>query len=629
MTGFLTSGLSALTGIKTALDITGQNISNVNTPGYSRQRVDFVASQPQRTLGGAIGNGVLVDSITRLYDEFVFDSIVDGSSGAGRLNALTNYAERVNNLLADSELGIGPSVQNFFDALQDATADPSSAELRRVVLGEAVSLTDRFSRIGNELQSISEELDRNIETTINEINVLSAEIADLNDRISAAINAPLPPNDLLDQRDVALTRLAELVGIETVNDADGNINVLALPGISIVTGAGSNELVAASDPLDTSRILVELRSGLTGASAPVQLDSGQLGGLVTARNDIVDNTLDQLGRTALTLATTLNQQSNAGFDLNGNFGADIFEIPGSFAARPSSDNTGTGSLAVSLGDLGALAGESYELLFDGTNYSAVRRSDGGVVSVSGTGTALDPLTFDGLSVVVAGTPAADDRFAVEPTRAAATEIRVTLTDPEQLAFAAPVAASAALSNTGNGAIAISEIVDVTDPDLLTTSTIDFITATTYSVNGAGSFAFTSGDPIVINGTEFTITGTPAAGDQFTLSANTNAVGDNRNALELAALRDRGVLDGGRTGLVGSFGQIVTESGIRTRNFQAARDAQDALLTTAIRQQQDVSGVDLDEEAANIVRFQQAFQAATQLIAISNDLFEELLGATAR
>ena len=629
MTGFLTSGLSALTGIKTALDITGQNISNVNTPGYSRQRVDFVASQPQRTLGGAIGNGVLVDSITRLYDEFVFDSIVDGSSGSGRLGALTNYAERVNNLLADSELGIGPSVQNFFDALQDATADPSSAELRRVVLGEAVSLTDRFSRIGNELQSISEELDRNIETTINEINVLSAEIADLNDRISAAINAPLPPNDLLDQRDVALTRLAELVGIETVNDADGNINVLALPGISIVTGAGSNELVAASDPLDTSRILVELRSGLTGASAPVQLDSGQLGGLVTARNDIVDNTLDQLGRTALTLATTLNQQSNAGFDLNGNFGADIFEIPGSFASRPSSENTGTGSLTVSLDDLGALAGESYELLFDGATYSAVRRSDGGVVSVTGTGTALDPLTFDGLSVVVAGTPAADDRFAVEPTRAAATEIRVTLTDPEQLAFAAPVAASAALSNTGSGAIAISEIVDVTDPDLLTTSTIDFITATTYSVNGAGSFAFTSGDPIVINGTEFTITGTPAAGDQFTLSANTNAVGDNRNALELAALRDRGVLDGGRTGLVGSFGQIVTESGIRTRNFQAARDAQDALLTTAIRQQQDVSGVDLDEEAANIVRFQQAFQAATQLIAISNDLFEELLGATAR
>ena len=629
MTGFLTSGLSALVGIKTALDVAGQNIANVNTPGYSRQRVDFTPSQPQRTLGGAVGNGVVVDGLERIVDEFVFESIVDGSTGKGRLDALTSYSERVNNLLADPELGIGPSIQNFFDALQDATADPSSAELRRVVLGEASSLTDRFGRIGNELQAIADEIDRNIESTIDEINVLSAEIADLNDQIAASLNAPLPPNDLYDLRDLALTRLAELVGIETVDDDDGSINVIALPGSSLVTGSGANELVAAVDPLDTSRRQVELRSGSTGASAPIELASGQLGGLVTARKEIVDKTLDQIGRTALTLATTLNEQSNAGFDLNGNFGADVFNIVGAYASRPSSDNTGTGSLTVTLDDLGALEGESYELLYDGTGYTAIRRSDDVAVAVSGTGTALDPLIFDGLSVVVAGTPAADDRFAIEATRAAATELRVAISSVDELAFAAPVAASAALNNTGDATIAIGGTVDINDANLLSTSTIAFIDPSTYSINGAGSFAYTSGSPIVLNGTEFTITGAPATGDQFTLAANTNAVGDNRNALELAAFRDRGVLDNGRTGLVGSFGQVVTESGIRTRNFQTASEAQDALLSTAVRQQQDVSGVDIDEEAANIVRFQQAYQAATQLVAISNRLFEELLGATQR
>ena len=544
MTGFLTSGLSALVGIKTALDITGQNIANANTPGYSRQRVDFTPSQPQRTVGGAIGNGVLVDGIERFYDEFVFESIIDGNTGLGRLSSLTAYAERVNNLLADPELGVGPSIQNFFDALQDATADPSSAELRRVVLGEAVSLTDRFGRIGNELQSISAEIDRNIEATINEINVLSAEIADLNNQIAAAINSPIAPNDLLDQRDVALTRLAELVGIETVEDAEGAINVVALPGVSLVTGAGSNELVAASDPLDPSRRQVELRSGTTGASSPVELSSGELGGLVAARNEIVDKTLDQLGRTALTLATTLNAQSNAGFDLNGNFGADLFEIVGAFAARPSSENTGSASLTVSLADLGAVEGESYELLYDAGTYSAIRRSDGVAVSVSGTGTALDPLTFDGLSVVVAGTPANDDRFAIEATRAGSTELRVAIANVDELAFAAPVAASGDLGNTGAASIAVTGTVDIDDANLLATSTITFLDPATYSINGAGSFAYTDGDPIVLNGTEFVISGAPATGDVFTLSANNDAVGDNRNALELAALRDRGVLDGG-------------------------------------------------------------------------------------
>ncbi|MEM8983236.1 MAG: flagellar hook-associated protein FlgK [Pseudomonadota bacterium] len=629
MSGFFTAGLSALTGIRTALDVTGQNIANVNTPGYSRQRADLIPSQPQTTLGNSVGNGVVVDGLTRIYNQFVFDSIVDTTSAQGRLSQLSTYSDRVNNLLADPESGIAPTIQAFFDSVQDATADPSSIELRQAVLGEAEALANRFNRIGDELENIAAEIDRNIGATVDEINALAAEVADLNNRISARQNGPIPPNDLLDQRDLALTRLADLLGIETVEDGDGSVNVIALPGVSLVTSGGANELVAAEDPLNPTRRRLELRSGQTGASSPIDLSSGQLGGLLAARQTIVDNTRDLLGQTALTLATTLNAQSARGLDLAGNFGGEIFAVDGALSARPSDENAGSASLTVTIDDLATFTGDSYELLFNGTSYQAIRQSDGEAVAVTGTGTGADPLQFNGISIVVAGSPAADDRFAVEPTRAAASGIRLAISDAQDLAFAAPVSAAADLGNTGNGAIVINATVDIDDPDLLTASLIEFTSPTTYTVNGAGSFAYVDGDPITLNGTEFTITGSPVAGDTFTLQANTNAFGDNRNALELAGFRDRGVLDNGRTGIVGSYGRIVTDSGIRTRNLQAAVEAQDALRTAAVRQQQEVSGVDLDEEAANLVRFQQAYQAATQLIAISDSLFDSLIGAVRR
>ncbi len=629
MTGFLSTGLSALIGSRAALDVTGQNIANVNTPGYSRQRVNFVPQQPQQRFGGAIGNGVGIDGLQRFYDQFVFGSIVEGSSAEGRLATLSGYSDRINNLLADPALGVGPSIQGFFDALQDATADPASAELRQIALGQADALANRFNRVAGELDNINAEIDRNLAATVDEINGLTAEIADLNNQIGQRRNAPVPPNDLLDRRDVAVTELAALIGIETVEDNNGAINIVALPGNSLVTGGGANSLVVAEDPLDPTRQVVELRSGVSGASAQIEPSGGELGGLLQARRDLVDDTLEQLGRSAIALATTINAQSAEGLDLAGNFGTDIFQTSGAFAARPASANTGTGSVSAALADLGQLSGASYELLYNGSTYEVLNRADNSTVAFTGTGTTLDPITFDGVSVVVGGTPAAGDSFAVEPARAAAASLAVALDDPSSLAFAAPVAASSALGNVGTGAIAISGTTDVADPNLLATSTIAFIDANNYSINGAGSFAYTDGDAIVLNGTEFVISGQPVAGDQFTLQANNNAPGDNRNGLALAGLRDTGALDGGRTGVVQSYSLLVTDSGNRTRNFQASLDAQTTLKDAALREQQDVSGVDLDEEAANLVRFQQSYQAAAQLVAVANTLFDELIGAVRR
>lgn len=629
MAGFLTTGLSALIGARSALDVVGHNIANVNTPGYSRQRVNFVPQTPQSTPIGFIGSGVRASGVERFYDQFIFENITDGTSLQGNLATQSGYSDRINNILADPSIGLAPSLQGFFNALQDAVNDPASSELRQVVLGQADNLANRFNLVSREIENINSEINQSISSTVDEVNSLTSEIAELNAQIVVARNgSQTPPNDLLDQRDLRITELSELVGIELVEDSDGAINILAQPGNSLVTGPSSNKLSLGTDPLNPDRFVVRIQALSSGTPVDVPINGGRLGGLLEARSTIVDGVLSDLGRTALAVSESLNQQSAQGIDLNGNFGGDIFQI-GTSRDISATDNLGSASLQSDIADLGALTGDEYRVDFDGTNYSFRRLGDNSAVTTTGTGAPGDPFVFDGLSVVVSGTAQAGDRFEIRPTRGAAGSIESVLTDPSLLALASPVTTSGSLSNLGDAVIGQERVVDITDPALLNGATIQFLTANTYSIDGSGSFAYTSGSPITVNGTEFEISGAPIAGDTFSLSANTDGRGDNRNGLLLVGLQSLGTLDNGNTGILESYSGLVTDVGASTRNLQAGLSAQTYLLDTAIAEQQEVSGVDLDEEAANLIRFQQSYQAAAQLVAVANTLFNELIGAVRR
>jgi flagellar hook-associated protein 1 FlgK len=247
--------------------------------------------------------------------------------------------------------------------------------------------------------------------------------------------------------------------------------------------------------------------------------------------------------------------------------------------------------------------------------------------MTGAGTAGSPFQADGISIDVSGyTAATGDRFVIKPTANAAAGMQLLVTDPSKIAAAAPIVASAASANTGGATITPGTVLDATNAQLRTTATIQFLTTTTYSINGAGSFPYTSGGNIDANGWRVQVTGTPAVGDTFTIADNTSGVGDNRNGLKLADIMNQPVLNGGTASLNAAAGQFIGDVGVKTNQALTSRDAQKVVNDDNVSAQQAVSGVNLDEEAANLVKYQQAYQAAAQIIKIAQTLFDTLIQA---
>lgn len=625
MADLLSTGISGLLTSRVALDVTGHNISNVNTDGFSRQRATFDARTPLQTGPFFVGQGVETSAIERIFSQFLVDGLRSATSGESRLSAFDEIATRFDNLLADRSIGLQPALSGFFASVQDLANNPSDTAARTALLGQANALTDRFNGIAREMERIDADLNRRIGDSVSQINEFGRSIAALNAEIQvSAASSPSnrPAADLLDKRDGLLKQLAGVVGVNAVVQDDSSINVFVGSGQALVLGSRSNQLAAVANPFDPTRTEVAVAS--TGVVVSAQISGGELGGLLDVRRDLVDPARAQLGRTAAGLALAFNEQHRAGMDLNGAMGGDFFSVPGPTVSGLASNSAGL-TLSASISDIGAITPFSYILGFDGTAYS-LTRSDGAAVAMTGTGTAVDPFLADGLSLVIAGAPAAGDRFQIRPVQAAATGLDVAITQTNRVAAAAPMRTLADAANTGTGTISAPRVVDATDPALLTPLTIAFTAANTYQINGAGAFAYTPGATISVDGLEFEISATPAAGDVFTVVPNTGGVGDNANALRLGELINKGVLDGGSTSIGSGFGQLVAQVGASTAQARIGLDAQTALRNQAEQAQQNVSGVNLDEEAANLLRFQQSYQASARVIAIADTLFQTLLGA---
>ncbi|MGH8192868.1 MAG: FlgK family flagellar hook-associated protein, partial [Woeseiaceae bacterium] len=357
------------------------------------------------------------------------------------------------------------------------------------------------------------------------------------------------------------------------------------------------------------------------------LSGGALGGLLEFRAQMLEPTRQALGETALALTTGFNEQHAAGMDLYGELGGGFFGIDPP-AVLYSANNTGSGTVGVAVSDITALDDTDYILEYDGVGYTLEMRATGQAVPMSGSGTAADPYTAAGLALTVAGTPAAGDRFLIRP-KGAAGSMTALVNDPQAIAMASPVRTQSSGDNIGSATISAPVVTDAADPNLLTTAVLEFTTAGTYSIDGAGAFTYTSGDEISVNGTTFTISGTPAAGDGYTLEANLGASGDNSNGLKLGQVQSVGLLDGGSVSINDHYGQLVAAVGGATQQIKSNLEAQNVILANAEDAQLSQSGVNLDEEAANLIRFQQAYQAAAHVVSVANTLFDSLLNATRR
>ncbi len=549
----LSIGISGLGAYQRSLAVAGHNITNVNTEGYNRQTVDMVTREPSALGVGFVGNGVELGNVRRVYDQFLGNEVTLRRATYNQADTLHNMAARVDGVLASESSSLSPSIQAFFNAIQDVSNNPTSAPAREVLLTEAGTLSNRFAALDNEFVRLRDSVNAQMDVMTADISGIAANIAELNRDIVVAGANPTgqPPNDLLDKRDQQIGKLAELVSVRTVAADDGALNVFIGNGQSLVLGFDAASLQGATGEFDPGERGITFVSSTASFDITNQLSGGKLGGLVDFRRNVLNPAQDGLGRIAVALSTSFNAQHRLGDDLNGNPGGDFFTpIVGSTPTALSSarNNPASGSLAVTIDDSTRLQASDYRLDYDGSSFSLLRLADNTLVDSGFTVTDF-PRTVgsEGVTLSLSGSVAAGDSFLVRPVRSGARDLGVAITD----------------------------------------------------------------------------------GSAFAAAASGNAAGDNSNALALAAQQTQKLLGNGTETYQSAYGKVMAGVGVKTREAETNSRAQQALLNHAEESVSAVSGVNLDEEAANLLRYQQAYAAAAQVVKVADTLFQTLLNAAGR
>lgn len=633
-------GVRALNVAQMVLITTEHNISNVNTPGYHRQETVQSALLPYATGAGWLGQGVQVDTVKRIYSEYLDNQVLSTAAQSAYYDSYQAQISQIDNLLGDPTTGLPPALQAFFTGVQTVANDPASVPARQSLLSSANALTARFNSINDHLSSIRSGVNTQLTSLTDQINAYSTEIADLNSKVVLAQNTnQQPPNDLLDHRDQLVAELNNLVKTTVVKQSDGTYSVFVGNGQALVVGTLAYRLGTTQSADDPDRLDVVYKTSGSGQILINQNDltGGTLGGLLAFRREALDPAQNALGRVALTLAETFNNQHQLGQDLLGAAGGAFFNIAStSPSVKANTNNTGGAALSASLdttnAGAAALTTGNYRLTYvsASSSYTVLDLTNNTTTTVAAAALST---AIPGVTLSMSGTPNNGDSFTVLPTRNGARDISVAINDVNRVAAAAPIRTSAASANTGTASISAGSVDSATQPplnaNLLQPVTITFTSATTFNVTGTGTgnptgVSYTSGGNISYNGWIVQISGTPATGDTFTIGPNTGGVADGRNALLLASLQTTNRVAGNTTTYQGAYSQMVSAVGTKTQEVQTNSKAQATLLSQTQQAQQSLSGVNLDEEAANLLRYQQAYQAAAKVIQTGTTLFDTIL-----
>ncbi|VCU69897.1 Flagellar hook-associated protein 1 [Pigmentiphaga humi] len=623
----------ALTGLRAAqagLAVTANNISNQGTAGYSRQQVVLSTSLSNFSGGGYFGTGVDVVTVQRAYNEFLTNQASQAASSLSYLNTYSDQMSGLINGMGSVDTGINQSLTALYAAISSFSQNPNETASRQAALEAAQSTAARFRSISDSLSAIDQGITTQVGSAVGQINQLVQSIAAYNLSINearAAQGGP-SPNDLLDQRDLLIRKLGEFTGITTSNQGN-SVNVYLSNGQPLVLqGLAAQLRLDTQDPDSASGASLSLTMG--SHSVPLNdkdIDGGQLGALIAFRNNELAQARTELGRIAIAMASAYNQQQQFGLDSSGGQGAALFKL-GSPMAVGSRQNTGDAVLSLGISDTRSLTGSDYQLSRSGTEYVVTRLDDG---EEFGPFTEL-PQTVDGLAIGLADGDLADgDVFTIQVARHAAAGMEVLLGDPGALAAAAPMSLGADADNAGT-AIASRLRSEASDNvDYTASVTVRFTSAKDYDLFDADGNVLESGSlgasphTIAYNGWAFDLNGLPAAGDVFTVGAGRgDPAGDNRNALALGALGTAKIA-GGAT-LTDAYAALLSRTGTRAASIGVSQAAQQSAYDQAAAAEQSLVGVNLDEEGANLLRYQQAYAAAGKVLGMASELFDQLLAS---
>ncbi len=649
MSSLLNIGLTGLNASQAYLNTTSHNIANAATPGYHRQSVTQQARDPQFFGGAFFGTGTQITGVKRAYSELLETQVLGADNRRAEYAAYNRFISQVDNVLADSDTGLTPALNEFFGALQSVSSNPTNVAARQALISSGETLVARFQTLDARIGEIAQGVETDMASTMVSINGYAGAIAELNQRIavSQATGVGNAANDLLDQRDQAIAELNKLVKVNAVPQRDGSLSIFIGSGQALVLGNNAKQL-SMGDTLDENGRPMVMISGPNGTQTPLAeslISGGALGGLLAVRRDGMETAQRSLGLIAATLATAFNEQHRLGIDLDGELGQAFFRL-GQARVEPADSGV---DVQIDPSALAALTGSDYEIRNDAGNYSITDIGTGETrpLAVDGSGNAsFAGLNFSGLGGVGAG-----ERVFVYPTRYAAAGIGIAVNDPRDVAAAAPALASVAGTNTGSLQVQSLLFTDAGDrvpgsvlglPDLryrfdggtnqlvLDPAVAGWTASLAYSpATDAGGKVFQVSGPGGLT-LELKLSGVPAANDAITLADNADGIADNRNAALLGALQTDKLMFGAGSAdrptatLNNAYAQLVARIGSKTREVQAGERTQDSLLAQATAARDSVSGVNLDEEAANLVRFQQTYQAAGRVMSVAQRLFDEML-----
>jgi flagellar hook-associated protein 1 len=628
-------GQSALAAAQAGLATTAHNIANASTPGYSRQVVIQGSSGGQDFGFGFVGKGTEVAEIRRVYNDMLGERVRGAETSTNALNTYYTQISQINNQFGDATTGLAPTLQDFFKGVQDLAANPNSGASRQSMLSSSEALATRLQTLDGQLREMSTGVNGQIASTIGTINTYAAQIARLNDAIEKAQGGleGKASNDLLDQRDQAITELSQQIKTTVVKQGN-SYNVFIGSGQPVVVGTKTFNLVPMNSTTDSSRIGVGVptNGGLVSLSED-DLSGGKLGGLFEFRNKMLDVTQNALGRVALTLATAFNDQHQLGQDQAGLAGGKFFTAAAPYIKGATTNNTSTAAdVGATITDPSKLTNSNYRLQFINNNYVVTRIPERTVV-YNDAAFPGGPNIVDGVTLnLKSGSMSPGDEFLIRPTSNGASAFAVNIKDTARIAAAAPIRTASSASNSGTGRISAGTVNGPApvNADLKQPITITFTSPTTFDVTGSGTglpatgLAYTPGENISYNGWTVQVSGDPAANDTFSIGPNTSGVGDARNAVALGNIQSATLLDGGTATLQGAYAQLVSLVGNKTHEVEMTSKAEAKYLEQAFTAQQSESGVNLDEEAANLMRYQQAYQAAGKVMQTAGQLFDLLL-----
>ena len=650
----LSIGSRAMAANYAALQTTGHNISNAGVEGYSRQRVELSTAQPQDSGAGFIGQGVDARTVVRAHDAYLSKEAVRSESVARMDEVRLQALRKLEDVFRTGELGIGHAASQFLNTMVDLANMPDDDATRQVVLSRADDVVQRFNDAGRQLDVLQDDMNASIRDAVSEVNSLARSIARANDAVLKARGSGQPPNDLLDERDRLVARLGGLVQVTSMQARDGSVSVFLSGGVALVQGTATTELRTAPDESDAGRIVLAVGDEVGGLR---RLDSaavtgGAIAGWLRFQNEDLFEGRALLGQIASVLAGAINEQQALGIDLRqpAGAGAPMFSLqapralPAAINAR-NADGSFQGSVSLEVTDFRQLQASEYRLntAADGTTWIVERLSDGLVRAVA------DGDELDGFRVDFGDPPPqSGDRFLLQPVTYAAGGLGLALRDPRGIAAAASVVAQVDDGNTGSASIALFRVSDAAlDADV--PARIVFTSAagdlelqdaggavlTTGRWSPGSAVTFDSADP-AFTGFELTLSGVPAVGDAILLSRTLHARSNNTNAQAFIALRDAafvGMRDDGVGGLAGgrtiedAWALAVADAGVRVQGVDTAAQISRAVADQADLRRAAGAGVNLDEEAARLIQYQQTYQAAAKVLQIAQSVFDTLLQTT--